>query len=148
MKKLYIHKRTLTNCGLYRMVLVTWVRSCWVTNCSSCSLFPILRSNLRLRGGELGVGGSSHKMPCLSSLQHLFNIHPPLHASVCFLWTFTVWTHGQKWPSQRSSRTPVAHCLLKTLLQKVWSLFQDLMNEDAINRERMQGKVDLGWVSL
>lgn len=38
------------------MVLVTWVGSCWVTNYSSCSLFPILRSNLGLRGGELGGG--------------------------------------------------------------------------------------------
>lgn len=85
-----------------------------------------------------GVGnwqwGSSHKNAfcffTLSPTQHL-------KCPTCFLWTFTVWTQ-QKWPSQRTSLDPVGSYQLLKTLYKVWLFFQDLMNEGAIDGERME----------
>lgn len=97
--KNYMYKHTHTNCGLSRTVLVTRMRCPWVTDCSSCSLPPISEAMW-----GWGVGnwewGSSHKMPSLLAIIHSTCILPcmPLFAFCELL----LWTHRQKWPSQRS----------------------------------------------
>lgn len=87
--------------GLYKMVFVTQVGSCWVSNYSSCSLLPTPRSTSGLRGGEFGVGVLPTKCLLFSPAWAPYP-SVPLH-QVCILWTYTVWTPEQKWLSQRLS---------------------------------------------